>query len=137
MCVRPAILCRAAGEMLHIAEPFLEQNLHPTVIVRGFMRALEDAIATVDSLAFPIDTSNRDHMLKTVQSCIGTKYTARFGTLMAVCTEAWLLRLLAMNVRFAASRWLTVAAARRITGACAGRGDDSCPGRHSVWPAAD
>jgi len=78
----------AAGEMLHIAEPFLEQNLHPTVIVLGFMRALEDAIATVDALAFPIDTSNREQMLKTVQSCIGTKYTARFGTLMAVCCTA-------------------------------------------------
>ncbi len=74
--------------MLHIAEPFLEQNLHPTVIVLGFMRALEDAIATVDALAFPIDTSNREQMLKTVQSCIGTKYTARFGTLMAVCCTA-------------------------------------------------
>jgi hypothetical protein len=34
----------AAGEMLHVAEPFLERNLHPTVIVRGFRRALEDAI---------------------------------------------------------------------------------------------
>ena len=80
--------------MLHIAEPFLEQNLHPTVIVRGFMRALEDAIATVDSLSFPIDTSNREQMLKTVQSCIGTKYTARFGTLMAVCTAPLILWLL-------------------------------------------
>ena len=32
---------RAAGEMLHVAEPFLERNLHPTVIVRGMYRALE------------------------------------------------------------------------------------------------
>lgn len=39
------LLClRAAGEMLHVAEPFLERNLHPTVIVRGFRRALEDAV---------------------------------------------------------------------------------------------
>lgn len=74
----------AAGEMLHIAEPFLERNLHPTVIVRGFMHALEDAISIVDKLAFPIDTQDREQMLKIVNSCIGTKYTARFGTLMAV-----------------------------------------------------
>ena len=70
--------------MLHIAEPFLERNLHPTVIVRGFMRALEDAVQIVDQLAFPIDTEDREQMLKIVNSCIGTKYTARFGTLMAV-----------------------------------------------------
>lgn len=76
--------CLAAGEMLHIAEPFLERNLHPTVIVRGFMHALEDAVSIVDKLAFPIDTQDRKQMLKIVNSCIGTKYTARFGSLMAV-----------------------------------------------------
>lgn len=27
---------RAAGELLHVAEPFLEKNLHPTVIVKGY-----------------------------------------------------------------------------------------------------
>ena len=113
----------AAGEMLHIAEPFLEQNLHPTVIVLGFMRALEDAIATVDALAFPIDTSNREQMLKTVQSCIGTKYTARFGTLMAVCSTADHTR----HVEDLCL-WLwrdSCDGALLSAGACTGRGHDS------------
>jgi T-complex protein 1 subunit gamma len=69
--------------MLHMAEPFLEQNLHPTVIVRGYVKALEDALAVIDSIAFPIDTNDRSEMLKIVNSCIGTKYTSRFGPLMA------------------------------------------------------
>ncbi|KAG2485569.1 hypothetical protein HYH03_015733 [Edaphochlamys debaryana] len=72
-----------AGEMLHMAEPFLEKNIHPTVIVRGFARALEDAIKVIDQLAFPIETDNREQMLNVVNSCIGTKFTHRFGTLMA------------------------------------------------------
>lgn len=38
----------------------------------------------MDAMAFPIDTSDREQMLKILNSCIGTKYTARFGTLMAV-----------------------------------------------------
>lgn len=75
---------RAAGEMLHAAEPFLERNLHPTVIIRGYVRALEDALAIIDSLAFPIDTADRAQMLKIISSCIGTKFTSRFGTLMPV-----------------------------------------------------
>lgn len=75
-----------AGEMLHAAEPFLENNIHPTVIVRAYFKALEDAIKIVDSMAFPIDVQNREQMLNIVQSCIGTKFTTRFGTLMAVCT---------------------------------------------------
>eukprot|EP00245_Coleochaete_scutata_P004228 TRINITY_DN1651_c0_g3_i1.p1 TRINITY_DN1651_c0_g3~~TRINITY_DN1651_c0_g3_i1.p1 ORF type:complete len:415 (+),score=101.63 TRINITY_DN1651_c0_g3_i1:112-1356(+) len=72
-----------AGEMLHVAEPFLERNFHPTVICRAYTRALEDAISVIDSISFPIDTNNRKQMLNIVQSCIGTKFTTRFGTLMA------------------------------------------------------
>ncbi len=71
--------------MLHAAEPFLENNIHPTVIVRAYFKALEDAVKIVDSMAFPIDVHNREQMLNIVQSCIGTKFTTRFGTLMAVC----------------------------------------------------
>ncbi len=74
----------AAGEMLHMAEPFLEKNVHPTVIVRGYVRALEDAIKIVDELSFPIDTNDKAQMLKIVNSCIGTKFTNQFGNLMAV-----------------------------------------------------
>jgi len=62
----------------------LERNLHPTVIVRGYTRALEDALKVAQGMAFPIDTANHQSMLNVVQSCIGTKYTSRFGTLMAV-----------------------------------------------------
>lgn len=70
--------------MLHMAEPFLERNVHPTVIVRGYVKALEDAIKIVDDLSFPIDTNDKGQMLKIVNSCIGTKFTNQFGNLMAV-----------------------------------------------------
>ncbi|KAF5840530.1 chaperonin complex component, partial [Dunaliella salina] len=72
-----------AGELLHVAEPFLEKNLHPTVIVKGYAKALADAVKIVDSVAFPIDTNNREQMLNVVNSCVATKFTHRFGTLMA------------------------------------------------------
>ncbi|KAL6775915.1 CCT3 [Auxenochlorella protothecoides x Auxenochlorella symbiontica] len=72
-----------AGEMLAAAEPFLERNLHPTVIIRAYMRALEDALRLVDAAAFPIDVQDRDQMLKIVNSCIGTKFTQRLGNLVA------------------------------------------------------
>lgn len=74
----------AAGEMLHIAQPFLEKSMHPTVIVRGYVKALEDAIKIIDDLSFPVDVHDRDQMLKLVNSCIGTKFTNQFGDLMAV-----------------------------------------------------
>ncbi|EFN57837.1 hypothetical protein CHLNCDRAFT_30487 [Chlorella variabilis] len=74
-----------AGEMLAAAEPFLERNLHPTTIIRpaGYVRALEDAVRVVDEVCFPIDTNDRQQMLNIVNSCIGTKFTMRFGSLIA------------------------------------------------------
>ncbi|GJP37135.1 hypothetical protein CLOM_g12351 [Closterium sp. NIES-68] len=72
-----------AGEMLHVAEPFLEKGFHPTVICRAYTKALDDAIAVIDKIAFKIDVNDRKQMLNILQSCIGTKFTTRFGSLMA------------------------------------------------------
>eukprot|EP00958_Prasinococcus_capsulatus_P025929 scaffold4501_cov395-Prasinococcus_capsulatus_cf.AAC.2 len=96
--------------MVLAAEPFLEKNIHPTVIVRAFMRALDDAIKVIDEIAFPFDSNDGkqlrhrlpvrigdvaqgeppaccgadNQMLNIVQSCIGTKFTNNFGPLMSV-----------------------------------------------------
>lgn len=71
-----------AGEMLGVAEQFLERNLHPTVIIRGYLKALKDSEEILNELSFPIDVENTDEMLKIVTSCIGTKFTQRFGDLI-------------------------------------------------------
>lgn len=33
-----------AGEMLSVAEPFLAQQMHPTVIISAYRQALEDML---------------------------------------------------------------------------------------------
>ncbi|XP_073008595.1 T-complex protein 1 subunit gamma [Typha latifolia] len=72
-----------AGEMLHVAEAFIDKNYHPTVICRAYNKALEDAIAVLDKIAMPIDVNDRSTMLSLVKSCIGTKFTGQFGDLIA------------------------------------------------------
>ena len=72
-----------AGEILHLSQPFLEKDIHPTVVVRAYMKALDAAVKIIDSLAFPIDVDDREQLMNIVTSCIGTKYTSRFGPLMA------------------------------------------------------
>ncbi|GAY66308.1 hypothetical protein CUMW_247690 [Citrus unshiu] len=72
-----------AGEMLHVAEEFIDKNYHPTVICRAYNKALEDAVAVLDKIAMPIDTNDRATMLGLVKSCIGTKFTSQFGDLIA------------------------------------------------------
>jgi len=69
--------------MLVVAEPFLMKNMHPTVLVRAYRQALESALKICDDIAIKIDTSNQEEMKRLVLSCIGTKFTSRYGDLMA------------------------------------------------------
>ena len=57
-----------AGEILHLSQPFLEKDIHPTVIVRAYMKAPDAAIKVIDDLAFPIDVDNRDELMNIVAS---------------------------------------------------------------------
>jgi T-complex protein 1 subunit gamma len=71
-----------AGEVLSVAEPWLERNMHPTIIITSYVRALEDALAWLDKIAVKTDTNNREQMLKIINSSIGTKFISRWGPLM-------------------------------------------------------
>ncbi|TNN57326.1 T-complex protein 1 subunit gamma [Liparis tanakae] len=70
-----------AGEMLSVAEQFLEQQIHPTVVIGAYRRALEDMLETLKDLSSPVDTSDRSAMLKIVHSAINTKALSRWSEL--------------------------------------------------------
>merc|ERR1719356_1689671 len=72
-----------AGEMLGVAEPLLEKKLHPTLIVSGYMKALEDSQALLKELAYPIDTANPEEMRGIVKGAIDTKFSSRWGSLIS------------------------------------------------------
>ncbi|XP_032871818.1 T-complex protein 1 subunit gamma [Amblyraja radiata] len=62
-----------AGEMLSVAEQYLEQQMHPSVIIGAYHQALDDMITTLEELSTPVDINNRDLMLKIINSAINTK----------------------------------------------------------------
>lgn len=68
--------------MLVVAEPFVSRNMHPTVIVRAYYKALDEALRICESMAIDIDLENTSQMLGLVRSCVGTKFTSRFGDLL-------------------------------------------------------
>lgn len=72
-----------AGEMLGVAAPLLEKNLHPTLIVSGYMRALDDALKILQTMAIPVDTNSDEAMREIVQGAIDTKFVSRFGTMIS------------------------------------------------------
>ncbi|XP_071116127.1 LOW QUALITY PROTEIN: T-complex protein 1 subunit gamma-like [Haliotis cracherodii] len=68
-----------AGEVLSVAHPFLLQQMHPTVIIAAFRQALEDMLEILhNKISVPVDTSDREQMLKIVKSCLGTKFISKW-----------------------------------------------------------
>ncbi|XP_055324365.1 T-complex protein 1 subunit gamma [Sitodiplosis mosellana] len=75
-----------AGEILTVAEPFLSQQIHPTVIIRQFREALEYIIELLEgskfnSLSVPVERSDKKTMQKVIKSCVGTKFIGRWADL--------------------------------------------------------
>ncbi|MCQ2819199.1 MAG: T-complex protein 1 subunit gamma [archaeon] len=72
-----------AGEMLAVSEQFFEKEIHPSVIVTGYYKALEDALKIAESLAIPVDINNQEAVMDIVQSCLGTKFASKWGNLIS------------------------------------------------------
>lgn len=71
-----------AGEMLVAAEQFLEQQIHPTVIIRQYRQALEDMVQLLEGpLSIPIDRNDKHSLAKVVNGCIGTKFLSKWSDL--------------------------------------------------------
>lgn len=71
-----------AGEILGVAEQFLEQKIHPTVIIKAYRQALEDMLNILDkefSIPLPMDDENK--LIEVIQSCIGTKLIGTWSDL--------------------------------------------------------
>jgi len=71
-----------AAEVLGVSQQFLDEKMHPTVIIQAYRQALEDAALILrDSVATPIDMENKAEVRKVVQSCVGTKFIAKWSDL--------------------------------------------------------
>lgn len=70
-----------AGELLSNAMPFLEQNIHPTIIISAYRKALDDAVEILKAKATRIDVDNMTQMTEVITSCIGTKFISKWSSL--------------------------------------------------------
>ena len=67
---------------MQAASPHIENEIHPTVICRSYAKALEDSLKILEEIAVPIDVMNDDDVKKALNSCVGTKFAARWGSLV-------------------------------------------------------
>ena len=68
-----------AGEFMTCAKQFLEDNMHPTVVISAYRQALDVMVKTLEQdLARPIDVSDMAEIKKIVKSTLGTKFLAEY-----------------------------------------------------------
>lgn len=72
-----------AGELLAIAEPFLQKQVHPTILVGAYYKALDDAIKISESISIRVDTSNESIVHDIIKSCLGTKFACKWDNLIS------------------------------------------------------
>ena len=71
-----------AGESLQAAEPFIEKEIHPTQIVHAYYKAMNRIKEIVEEVGVDIDIEDEKDIRKIVSSCIGTKFSHKFGDLV-------------------------------------------------------
>jgi thermosome len=62
-----------AGELLQKAEDLLAQNIHPTIIVQGYRKAVEKAVESLAQLAITVDIDDRATLKKVAMTSMGSK----------------------------------------------------------------
>merc|ERR1711963_783218 len=71
-----------AAEMLGVSHQFLEEKMHPTVVIQAYRQALEDAaVILADNVSTKINLDDAVAVRKVIQSCVGTKFIARWSDL--------------------------------------------------------
>merc|ERR1712012_410795 len=71
-----------AAEIVGISAQYLEDKMHPTVIIDAYRQCLEDAVTFLrDNVAEPVDINDEAALIKVIQSCIGTKFISKWSDL--------------------------------------------------------
>lgn len=63
-----------AGTLLAKAEELLDQDIHPSIIIEGFTKALKESIRILREIGIYVDITNRDQLRKIVRTAIASKY---------------------------------------------------------------
>ncbi|TFG03094.1 MAG: thermosome subunit [Promethearchaeota archaeon] len=65
-----------AGELLNLAEELMEQQVHPTIIFRGYRKALVRSKKILQELATKIDINDKSTLIKVAETSMNSKLIA-------------------------------------------------------------
>ncbi len=64
-----------AGVLLEKAEKLLDENIHPSIIIDGYTKALSRALEELDRMARPVNVENEATLRRIVETTIASKYS--------------------------------------------------------------
>jgi len=62
-----------SGELLKKAEELLEEDVHPTLIVKGYLKATQKALKVLDKISQTVDLNDRETIKKVAKTAMGSK----------------------------------------------------------------
>jgi thermosome len=63
-----------AGAFLAKAEELLDQNIHPSIIIEGYTKALRESLKILSDIAYKVEPTDREALKKVVMTTISSKY---------------------------------------------------------------
>jgi len=72
-----------AGELLAKAEELIGKNIHPTIIIDGYKKALEKALEVLEKIAIPVDLNSPEYLKKTAMTSMASKLVAEHKEYLA------------------------------------------------------
>jgi len=71
-----------AGEVLSVAKQFIQDKIHPTIVIAAYRQALDDMLDVLkNQVSTPIDIDNNEEMMDILKSCLGTKFMNQWSEL--------------------------------------------------------
>ncbi|MCS7124051.1 MAG: TCP-1/cpn60 chaperonin family protein [Candidatus Bathyarchaeota archaeon] len=72
-----------AGELLAKAEELIGKNIHPTIIIDGYKKAMDKALETLEKIAMPVDLTSTEYMKKAAMTSMASKLVAEHREYLA------------------------------------------------------
>ena len=66
-----------AGALLGKALELLDQNIHPTLVIEGYIKAMKEALKIIDDLAIKVNPKDRATLRKIVDTAVSSKYIGK------------------------------------------------------------
>lgn len=72
-----------AGELIGRAEELIDKKVHPIIIIDGYKKAAEKALATLEKIAIMVDLQKTDYLLKAATTSMASKLVAEHKEYLA------------------------------------------------------